>query len=193
MKKSLLFLLLFFISACSFYSSKDDAYYYCPYVKIPRDSAYLTQKNNYSDDFQIEVKGFEGYCYFDEKVKVSKAVIAPIFEIKKLQPVKDTELDFKFFTKTLVGPPEFLGVWQHSQSAKIKEADKIVELKGKPIEMRIPDCDNDKFEILLGLVQSPKEKAYNQKTFDIDYKYKETIQYNYMGEQDQCATQNSCD
>lgn len=164
------YLILFFVLVLFGCASESSRYYYCPYVVVKRDSAYLTQKTNYSDDFQIEVKGFEGYCYYDDRVKKNKAVITPIFNITKLRAITETDIDFKYSTTTLKGPPEYLGSWTHSENVKIPVTEKQKDFNGKTIEMTIPNDNYLDFEILLGLVQSPNEKIYNKKTFDIDYK-----------------------
>ena len=82
----------------------------CPVVIIPRDIAYVTQKVNYIDDFQIELKGYSGYCYFDKRINRRKAVIIPQFEVRRLrQNLDETDVDFTYFTETIKGPPEYLG------------------------------------------------------------------------------------
>ena len=67
LRKSLFSLLLLLMTAaCTWWP---DFYIpgACPNVVIPRDTAYLTQKINYFDEFQIEVTGFEGFCMPNEK------------------------------------------------------------------------------------------------------------------------------
>ena len=64
----------------------------CPRVVIPRDTAYLTQIVNYREEFQISLVGYEGHCYFDTRVNRDKAVINPVFKIKRLRRSDETSI-----------------------------------------------------------------------------------------------------
>ena len=64
-KKLLSLALLFLTVSCASRLPADSR---CPLVEIPRDRAYLVQKINYSDEFQIELIGYEGFCGYDEKL-----------------------------------------------------------------------------------------------------------------------------
>lgn len=169
MKKILCLLAFFSLISCS----NNDYYPYCPNVVIPRASAYVTQKVNSRDEFQIQLTGFEGYCYFDKKVNRQKAVITPLFEIIKLRMVDESELSFNFFTQTIKGPPAYLGKWVHPVTATIPLNEKFVKFKGNPVELKIPNENPYGFEIMLGLQLSNEEKLYNSRTFDINYKFEE--------------------
>lgn len=81
----------------------------CPRVVIPRDTAYLTQIVNYREEFQISLVGYEGHCYFDTRVNRDKAVINPVFKIKRLRRSDETDVHFAYYTETVKGPPAYLG------------------------------------------------------------------------------------
>ncbi|MFI3241106.1 MAG: hypothetical protein R3Y43_00900 [Alphaproteobacteria bacterium] len=172
--KRLIYLLSFFVvTSCSVFSDNEDigVFAICPNVLIPRKSAYLTQKSSSFEDFQVQIVGVEGYCYYDRELKTNKAVITPVFELSRLAPSKDCQVDFKFFTETLDGPPEYLGKWRHHQSASINYDQKSIKFKGKTLEQRIPVENESQFIINLGLVQTQREKVFNQRTFDIKFDY----------------------
>ncbi len=170
--KQIIFLIsaIFTLSSC-INTDANNSFKSCPNITIPRASAYLTQKDTGFEDFQIQVSGYEGYCYFDTDIKSYKAVITPIFELSRLAPSKDCQVDFKFFTETLSGPPEYLGKWQHHQSASIGRNQKYIKFKGKTIEQRVPNENKETFKINLGLTQTAQEQIYNKKTFDIQFDY----------------------
>ncbi len=175
MKKILIIFAILLTSSCaaisSLFSSNNEKFLLCPNVSIPRHSAYLTQISQGFDDFQIQITGFEGYCYTDSKTKNKKAVITPIFEVSKMAQTKDSDLDFKFYLQTKIGPPQYLGKWTHLQSAHIRPDQVKISFKGKQVEMTIPSNNSQTFEIILGLVQTKAEIIFNQQTFDIEYDY----------------------
>jgi lipoprotein len=146
----------------------------CPSVIIPRDVAYVTQKVNYKDDFRIEITGFSGYCYFDKRVNRRKAVITPQFEVRRLrQKLDETDVDFEYFTETVKGPPEYLGKKHYFGHVTIPLNRREMAFSGKTLELKIPNRDYGRFEIFLGLELTPEERNYNNRTFDVKYRFEE--------------------
>lgn len=143
----------------------------CPKVEIPRETAYLTQLVKYKDQFQIELTGYSGYCWFDARVKRNKATITPEFVVRRLQPSPDTVVDFSYYSKTLQGPPEYLGERTYFASTEIGATELEKKFSGRPIELKIPEIGKYDFIIRLGLVLSPEELKYNRRTFDVEYDY----------------------
>ena len=70
------FYLLLLVLAAGCQSGVMD-YETCPRVQIIRDNAYLTQVVNYREEFQINLIGYDGYCYMDRKINQNKALIKP--------------------------------------------------------------------------------------------------------------------
>ena len=180
MKKQRIFGLLlcaFLLASCSFLGDKDgalEAEDSCPAVIILRDVAYVTQKVNHKDDFRIELTGFSGYCYFDERVNRRKAVITPQFEVRRLRrKLDETDVDFEYFTETVKGPPEYLGKKHYFGHVTIPFNQREMVFSGKPLELKIPNQDYGRFEILLGLELTPEEQKYNNRTFDVKYRFEE--------------------
>ena len=91
------FYLLLLVLAAGCQSGVMD-YETCPRVQIIRDNAYLTQVVNYREEFQINLIGYDGYCYMDRKINQNKALIKPIFQIKRLRPSDETDVHFAFYT-----------------------------------------------------------------------------------------------
>lgn len=169
MKKLTILIAIFALSSC--FSGFDESKYLCPNIKIPRTTAYVTQKAAYSEEVQIEVIGFEGYCLKEESVNRSYAMIKPLFKIQRLKDAKDTTVDFPFYTEAVKGPPEFLGKKRYFASVTIPVNQLEKEFAGKEVKVRIPNENQSQFEILLGMDFSQLEYDYNQKTFDIKYRY----------------------
>lgn len=159
-------LLLLLITACS-----EKHMTLCPDIVIPRDAAYLTQKVNYRNEFQIELKGYEGFCFFDERIKRHKAVVTPIFVVQKLRNTDDFDVDFNFFVETVKGPPHYLGRKNYSANVTLAPGELEKEFKGSPLTIRIPSQDPKDFAIIMGLDLSRDEYRFNQRTFDIKYRY----------------------
>ena len=145
----------------------------CPQVQIIRNDAYLTQYMKSKETFQINLSGYEGYCYYEDTVGRYKAVIRPVFTIKRLQPNDETDVRFSYYTETVKGPPEYLGKKTHFVTAKIGLTERETEYKGASSSVYIPSTVAEDYDVNLGLWISPEEKLYNQRTFDINYRYYE--------------------
>ncbi len=166
MLKKLLLIVPWFLSSCSLLWY-EDASIPCPYVTIPQDTSYLTQVVGYLDNFQVEVNGYEGYCYSEQSVNRRYAVITPIFSVTRLRDSDETAVDFSFYTETLKGPPEFLGRKSYNTGTVIGLDEKSKEFKGKPVKVKIP-TDGTPLEIILSLNISKDEYRYNQRTFNVE-------------------------
>lgn len=178
MVKNICLLLAFItISSCSLFGTSEpikEKADTCPNVIIPRDISYVIQKVNYMDDFQIELTGFEGYCYFDEKVKRRNAMITPNFKVRRLRKnLDETDVDFTFFTETVVGPPEFLGKKSYEQSVVIARDELEKDFSGKQVKVKVPSREDIYFEIYLGIDLTDQERKYNDRIFDIKFRFEE--------------------
>lgn len=85
------------VSACA--PALREADYMCPNVKIPRSTAYVTQKAAYAEEVRIELIGFEGYCLNANTVSRRYAAIKPLFKIQRLREGYDTHVDFSYLPK----------------------------------------------------------------------------------------------
>ena len=165
---SVLFLLLL-VSCVDKHHSINDTDYNCIEVSIPRSTAYVVQKVNYKNDFQIEVVGYSAHCYFDTRINRRKAVITPQFVVKRLRgDLDETDVDFEYYTQTIKGPPEYLGQKQYFGRVVIPLDKKEVRFSGSTLELKIPNQGYEDFEVNLGLVLTSKEQQYNNRTFDIN-------------------------
>lgn len=162
-KKLLILLGVFVVAACS--SVRYD--YLCPNVIIPRDTAYSTQIADYSDNFQVELKGYEGYCYYDSARRINYAAITPAFTVRRLKDTPDTAVDVSFYTETVKGPPAYIGRKTYYTSTVIGENDRARDFMGQTVKVKLPPEGVDEFEILLGIDLSHAEYRYNQRTFDV--------------------------
>ncbi len=168
MLKKCLVIMVGFLASCSWFGNSGAPL--CPYVTIPRDTAYVTQKVNYEDEFQIELVGYEGYCSWENNVNRRYAMITPLFVVHRLRDSDETRVDFGFYTETVKGPPAFIGKKAYSESVMVGKDEKEKEFKGHAVKVRVPE-GYEPFEILLGLDVSREEHLYNQRTFDVKYRY----------------------
>lgn len=167
MKKYLSILLLLFLCSCTYSFEQDNLEcnkQNCAKIYIPTSNSYLIQIVNYSANFRVELIGYESYCYSYLPADMRFAVITPYFRVTRLRPSKDTEVDFSFYTQTKKGPPEFLG--KRSYFASVDISGDSVDVKGKPVKVRVPLQSNG-FEVELGLALSKAEKDYNSYNPDI--------------------------
>ena len=107
MKKSVLALsLIAVLAACSFnrtdnhyvvVSGADDTSYLkdvegCPKIHIREDDVKIVQKEDYQELFEIKAVGYEGFCYFNEKVEKDRAVVKPKFKVTRLSDSDVTDV-----------------------------------------------------------------------------------------------------
>ncbi len=167
MKKFIVIILLFIVSACS---SQQFEHYACPEIIIPRETtrAYHTDIN---DKFQINLVGNEAYCYNEESNNRYYAVITPVFKLRRLEQSSTTTVDADYFLKTSLNDKDYIGRKVVKQTLSIPTNVKEIVLRGNPTITRIPKPPFNDFKIYLGmdLVGAKKEKS--KKMFDIDYRY----------------------
>ncbi len=168
MLKKISLILFVFLTGCE-YGYMD--YETCPRVQIIRDNAYLTQIVNYREEFQINLIGYDGYCYYDRKIEQNKALIKPIFQIKRLRPSDETDVHFAFYTETVKGPPQYIGKKTHYAAVRIPADALEIEYTAPQVMVYVPEEYKYSYDINMGLVISPEEKKYNHRTFDIEYRY----------------------
>lgn len=168
LRKILPILITLIISGCAQAPER-----FCPLVTINRENSRLIQKANYQDDFEVELKGYEGFCFFDKRVNREKASITPIFVVTKLRKTDESDVHFSWFTETLKGPPEYLGRKDYFVEVTIPKGKIHKEFRGKTVELKIPSSMKYEFEINAGLNLSKEEKRYNQRIFDVDLGYYE--------------------
>jgi len=164
-----LLLVMLLISCSNKHVDTVNTDYNCVKISIPRDSAYVTQKVNFKNDFYIEVIGYSAYCYFDTRVSRRKAVITPQFSIKRLRgDLDETDVDFEYFTQTIKGPPEYLGRKQYFGHVTLPLDKQEIKFTGAVLELKVPNYQYDDFEINLGLELTSEERKYNNRTFDMN-------------------------
>lgn len=132
------FYLLLLVLAAGCQSGVMD-YETCPRVQIIRDNAYLTQVVNYREEFQINLIGYDGYCYMDRKINQNKALIKPIFQIKRLRPSDETDVHFAFYTETVKGPPQYIGKKTHFAVATIPADVLEIEYTAPQVMVYVPE------------------------------------------------------
>lgn len=169
MKKFYIGMLAVLLSGCVM----EEPFRHCPLVTIKREDSRLIQKVNYQDDFEVELKGVEAFCYFDQRVKKEKAKITPIFVVHKLRNTDETDIQFSWFTNTIKGPPAYLGKKTYFTGTSMGKGERSKEFRGEEVEVKIPVEMMYDFEVFAGLVVSPQEKKYNQRLFDVDFDYYE--------------------
>lgn len=172
LKKMSAFIILTMLGGCVL--STPEGYRQCPLITIKRQDARLVQIVNYQDNFEIELKGVEAFCYYDTRVNQEKAKITPIFTIRKLRNTDEKDVHFSWFTNTIKGPPAYLGKKTYFIETSMMPKERYKEFKGPQVEVKIPVEMKYEFEVFAGLEISPQEKKYNQRLFDVDLGYQET-------------------
>ena len=144
----------------------------CPDVVIHKGNDSLVQNAVGSGQFKIELTGYEGYCFMDEKVNRAKARITPLFRIFRLNNLDETDVHFTYYADTIQGPPQYLGKRFYHETVNIPYALRQKAFRGRPIETKIPDLSGAGFEIALGLAVSPQNAsndAYKPQNYTFRY------------------------
>ena len=162
MKKYLFCIMMLLLGSCS--ATLREADFRCPQIVVPAAKSYLTQMTGNMDNFRIELIGYDGYCYIENRAPRRYAVITPKFRATRLHNSDETRLDFTYYTEIVQGPPEFLGKQTYFASADLALNAQNVTFSGRPVKVKIP-LDRDDIEIILGLDVSEAEDDYNRRTF----------------------------
>lgn len=107
----------------------------------------------------------------NEKAGRNYGYVTPLFNIQRLKDTDETDVDFSFYIETRQGPPKYLGRKTYSAYVTLGEHEKEKSFKGPTVKVLIPENDYEDFEVLLGIDLSREEYLYNQRTFDVKYRY----------------------
>ncbi len=141
----------------------------CPNVVINRSEAYLSQIEGYKDHFKIELYGYEGYCWFDYKVKSPKASITPLFKLIRLDGGRNEAfVMLDWFYRTSEGPTAFLGEKTFVEQVDVPASTPVFKFRGQTTDIRVPTLEDSIFQINLGLRMTNQEKQYNESAFDLN-------------------------
>lgn len=168
MKRVLKYFFLVFLTACS--SAPDNANE-CPLISISRETSRSFYQDNQADKFQINLIGFEGYCYTEPSNNRRYALITPIFKVRRLESSSITSLDVDFYVKTSINAVDYLGFRKFSQTLNIPSNTKEITITGRQTKTRISMPPYDGFDIKLGLSLTDAEKQKAKKMLDVDYWY----------------------
>lgn len=168
MKRIVILLLLLILAACAQTSQPDDG---CPEINIPRETARIYQNNGEIDQFQINLVGYEGYCYTEPSNNRRYAVLTPLFKVRRLEDSPTSSLDVDFYIKTSINAEDYLGTRKFSQTLNIPQGVKEKTIKGRVTKTRLATPPYNGFSLDLGIALSDEAKTKTKKMFDIDYRY----------------------
>lgn len=176
MLKRLFILSIFiFLSSCShgqwFWEEESKEPTICPLINM-RDTSYA-KFVQHLDSYQIMLVGYNGSCFMDPMGRNSRAIIQPVFVIRRQKAVDTVDVPFKFYTETTYGPADFVGRRTYNQIATIPEFQKEIHYTGQKVEVKLPEILKNGYAVNLGLVIDPAEQIYNNRTFDNTFNYSE--------------------
>ena len=178
MKKSILVLALTTVlAACSFsrednhyvvVSGADDTSYLkdvegCPKIHIREDDVKIVQQENYQELFEIKAVGYEGFCYFNEKVEKDRAVVKPKFKVTRLNDSDVTDVRFSYYLEAVEGPTSFLGRKTYFAKASMPVGVNEMEFTADAGELTIPVPGTYDLDIFLGLIANAYDLEYKKK------------------------------
>ena len=167
MKKVFLSLMALGLAACSSKQPEAD----CPVIDVLRENARIYQSDNISDKFQINLSGYDAYCYTDVRNNRRYAAVTPIFKVRRLENSQINSLDVDFYVKTKGHDKDYLGERVYNQQLFIDSNAREQIIKGKETSVRIAPQPYDGFRLELGLKGSSEQLEKSRKMFDIDYRY----------------------
>ena len=174
--KSSIFILALLISACSntntdnhFFvkAGKNEASYFkdidgCPKIHIRRDDAAIVQKENGKQAFEIIASGYDGHCYFNEKINRDKAVISPKFKIVRLRDTDVTDVQFSYYLETAEGPKCYLGKKTFFATVSIPQGAKEIEYIAPKSEIVIAPSGSYDLDVYMGLYEDISDLQYKK-------------------------------
>ena len=149
-------------------SGSDDTSYLkdinaCPKVHIRQDDVKIVQAADYRELFAIKAVGYEGFCYFNEKLQKDRAVVKPRFKITRLGESDVTDVHFSYYLETVEGPEGFLGKKTYFASVNISEGVDEVEYTADIGELSIPQPGTYNLDLFLGLIANGYDMEYKVK------------------------------
>ena len=169
MKTKILFLSLFLAVGCSMQNVYVDGGDYdetsfrtCPKVEIRDEDKAIVQRAAGEDLFQIEVVGYDGRCYYDERVLKNKAVVSPKFKITRLGYNHVEDVHFSYYLETVKGPTRFLGKKTYFAEAHLIEGVNEIVYTAKPGDLSIPAGEYD-VDMYVGLNALAEDSEYRVK------------------------------
>ncbi len=157
-KKFFLAAFVLLLSSCA---GKQEVFvHYCPNVQIVPEFSRMTIMAGKEPEAKVELIGYEGYCRTDVRNQ-AKAVVAPIFEVSRLNETSDKKVRFSYYTDTGSNKIVMLGKEKHSVVVDAPKIGEKIMYQGDYVELRIPE-DQPGYPIKLGLMLSNAQYRYNR-------------------------------
>ncbi len=134
----------------------------CPKVHIRRNDAAIVQKEGNIKAFEIIAIGYEGFCYFNEKVNKDRAVIKPKFKVMRLADTDVTDIHFSYYLETVEGPKCYLGKKTYHAMVSIPKGTQEIEYVGEKGELSIPPSGTYDLDIYLGLNEDATDLQFKK-------------------------------
>ncbi|MBR2299032.1 MAG: hypothetical protein IJ870_00465 [Alphaproteobacteria bacterium] len=163
MKAKLSLLLLPLLAGCVEYMEEVESdFTACPKVEIRQEDKAIVQKGGGYDLFKIEMVGYNGHCYFDERVQKDKAVVAPKFKITRLSNTNVEDVHFSYYLETYEGPTRFLGKKTYFALVRMPKGSFESYYTPDGGELSVPAGKYD-FEMFAGLNATLQDSEYKVK------------------------------
>jgi len=131
----------------------------CPRVVIRNEDKSILQKAANRELFKIEVVGYDGLCYFDERTNKAKAVVAPHFKITRLDDTNVEDIHFSYYLETAQGPTAYLGKKTYFTEAHMQKGQSETYHSAKEGELSIP-LENGEADIYVGLYAKKADSEF---------------------------------
>jgi len=122
----------------------------CPKVQIRQDDKAIVQTAYGKDLFKIEMIGYDGHCYFDERLDKDKAVVSPRFKIVRLTDTNVEDVHFSYYLETYEGPVRFLGKKTYFAAVRMPKGSFEMFYSDEGRELSVPAGRYD-FDMYAGL------------------------------------------
>lgn len=134
----------------------------CPKVHVRREDAAIVQKEDGIPAFEIVATGYNGYCYFNEKINRDKAIISPKFKISRLSDTDITDVHFSYYLETAEGPKCYLGKKTFFAKVSIPKGTKEMEYIAPKSEMVIAPSGTYDLDVYMGLYEDISDLQYKK-------------------------------
>ena len=134
----------------------------CPKIHIRREDAAIIQKEEKTPAFEIVATGYNGHCYFNEKINRDKAIISPKFKISRLSDTDVTDIHFAYYLETAEGPKCYLGKKTFFAKVSIPKGTKEIEYIDPKSEIVIAPSGTYDLDVYMGLYEDISDLQYKK-------------------------------
>lgn len=134
----------------------------CPKIEVKKQDSVIVQKVGSEPIFEISIKGFEGFCYYNERTRKNKAVVRPKVLVRRLSETTISTVHFSYYLETSVGPAAYLGQKIYFEKVLMPKDVEDIEYVLDARELQVPEYAEHRPDLYLGLMANPDDSEFRK-------------------------------